>query len=202
MFIAQGQGFFRTHHQQHVLIGLQAGGESDRQRLPLEGRHRITLGLELEEVRVAEERGDKGVRRILVQVITTAEADDLAVTENRDALGQTHGFFLIVGHVDDGDAQAPMQLTQFILQVFAQFFVQCTEGFVHQQNAWFVNQRAGDSDSLLLATGELRRAAMGKLLKLHQLEHRIDPALAFGGGQFADGQRKGDVVAHRQVREQ
>ncbi|MOA29874.1 hypothetical protein D3C78_1509160 [compost metagenome] len=95
-----------------------------------------------------------------------------------------------------------MQLTQFILQVFTQFLVQRTEGFVHQQDAWLIDQRPGDGDPLLLATGELRRATMGKWLKLHQFEHRIHAAFTFGGGQFANGQRERDVVAHRQMREQ
>ncbi len=56
-----------------------------------------------------------------------------------------------MGHVNDGDAQPAMQLTQFVLQVFAQFLVQRAQRLVHQQDARLVNQRPGDGDPLLLA---------------------------------------------------
>ncbi len=123
------------------------------------------------------------------------------MTENRDALRQTHGFFLVVGHVNNGDAKTSMQLTEFILQIFTQFFIQRTQRFVHQQNAWFVDQRPRDGNALLLAAGQLRRAPMSKLFELHQLQHRVDPTFTLGAGQFANRQRERDVVAHRQVRE-
>ena len=74
------------------------------------------------------------------------------MAEDRDALGQAHGLFLVVGHIDDGDSQAPVQLAQLILQVFAQLLVQGAEWFVHQQDAWLVHQRAGNRHALLLAT--------------------------------------------------
>ncbi len=107
-----------------------------------------------------------------------------------------------MGHVNDGDAQPAMQLTQFVLQVFAQFLVQCAQRLVHQQDARLVNQRPGDGDPLLLAARQLRRATMSEGFELNQLEHRIDFLLALGRRQLADCQRKGNVVAYRQVREQ
>ncbi|MCY1415269.1 hypothetical protein D9M71_307450 [compost metagenome] len=170
--------------------------------MPFERGHGVALRLELEEVGVAQERGNEGIRRVLVEVVAAAQADDLAVAEDGDALGQAHGFFLVVGHVDDGDAQAPVQLAQFVLQVFAQFFVQGAERFVHQQDAWLVHQRPGDGHALLLAAGQLRWAAMGELLQLHQLEHGLDFTLTFATALFANVQGEADVVAHRQVREQ
>ncbi|MNQ62962.1 hypothetical protein D3C85_773280 [compost metagenome] len=93
-------------------------------------------------------------------------------------------------------------MTQFVLQFFAQLLVQRAERLVHQQDARLVDQCPGNRHPLLLAAGELGRAAMGELFQLHQLEHGVDLALAFGGREFADTQREGDVVAYRQVREQ
>ncbi len=95
-----------------------------------------------------------------------------------------------------------MQLTQFVLQVFTQLLVQCAQRLVHQQDAWLVDQRPGNGDSLLLATGQLRRAAVSKLFQLDELEHRIDFLFALSRRQLADRQRESNVVAYRQVREQ
>ena len=95
-----------------------------------------------------------------------------------------------MGHVDDGDPQAAVQLAQFVLQVFAQLLVQRAKGLVHQQDARLVHQRPGNGHALLLTTGELGGAAVGELFQLHQLEHGVDPLGGLGGALLADRQGK------------
>ncbi len=199
---SQGKGFLRPHHDQGILVLAQTRGQANGDALALEAACAIAVGLDAQEVGVAQERGHKRVGRVLVKVVATAKAHDFAMAEDRDTLGQAHGLFLVMGDVDDGNAKTPVQLAQFILQVFTQLLVQGTQRFVHQQDARLVDQCPGDGHALLLPARHLRGLAVRERLQLHQLEHGIDTLAGFNRTQLANGQGEANVVAHVQVRKQ
>jgi hypothetical protein len=72
-----------------------------------------------------------------------------------------------VGDEDEGDAELTLQRFQLVLHLLAQLVIQRRKGFIEQQQARFVDHRAGDGHALLLAAGELVRFALGKRLQLH-----------------------------------
>ena len=57
------------------------------------------------------------------------------------------------------------------LHRLAQLEVECGERFVEQQGAGQVDERPGQGDALLLAAGQLVRAALGELAEADDVEH-------------------------------
>ena len=53
--------------------------------------------------------------------------------KKRDAVGEGHGFVLIVGDEEEGDADFALQRFQFALHLFAEVGVERGERFVEQQ---------------------------------------------------------------------
>ena len=62
--------------------------------------------------RRADEAGDASVHRLGEDLARRADLDDAPVHEHRDAVGERHRLFLVVRHVDGGDAERALQLVQ------------------------------------------------------------------------------------------
>ncbi len=82
-----------------------------------------------------------------------------------------------MGHVDHGHAQALVQVLDFHLHVFAQLFIECAEGFVHQHQLRLEHQCAGQCHALLLTTGQLRRITLGEGVELHHAQDSLTLSL-------------------------
>ena len=69
-----------------------------------------------------------------------------------------HGerLFLVVGDVDEGDAQLLLHRLELDLHLLAQLQIQRAQRLVQQQHLRLVDQRARDGDALLLAAGQRR----------------------------------------------
>ena len=80
---------------------------------------------------------------------------DAAVIHHADPVGHHQRFALVVGDVDEGDAEAFVQALDLELEVLAQLLVERAQRLVHQQHAGAEDDGAGDGDALLLAAGEL-----------------------------------------------
>ncbi len=81
---------------------------------------------------------------------------------------------LIVGDIDEGDADVLLQVDQFDLHFFAQLGVQRRQRFVEQQQARPVDQRAGDRHALALAAGKLCRHAPALVRQAYVLQGLFD----------------------------
>ena len=57
-----------------------------------------------------------------------------------------------MGNVDKGNAQLIFQTDQFVLHVLTHLEIQRAERFVEKKHLRFVDDGAGDGDSLLLTT--------------------------------------------------
>ena len=60
-----------------------------------------------------------------------------------------------MGHEEHGDSGVAPELANQALHVFARAGIESAEGFVHEQNPRLRDQRLGDGDALLHASGEL-----------------------------------------------
>ena len=69
--------------------------------------------------------------------------------QQRIAIARAIVNFLIVGDIDEGDAQLVFHADQFVLHFLAQFQVQRAKRLVQKQDAWFIDNGAGDGDPLL-----------------------------------------------------
>ena len=120
-----------------------------------------------QQVRGPDETGDEPRRRALIDVGRCADLLDLAVVEDRQAVAHRERLLLVVGHVDEGDADLLLDRLQLDLHLLAELEVEGAQRLVEQQHARPIDQGAGESDPLALATGELAGLAPLVALQAH-----------------------------------
>ena len=152
--------------------------------------------------RLADEVGDERVGRVVVNRARVVQLNQPAVVDDGDAVGHGQRLALVVGHIHRGHAELFVQAAQFDLHVFAQFFVQRRQRFVHQQNARLEDNRPRQRHALLLAAGQLMNAAVAEALQLHGRQRAFHARMNFVFVDAAQLQRKADVGRDIQVREQ
>src|SRR5262249_18663757 len=72
------------------------------------GDHRVAFDAAhhgRQKVRFANEAGNETAGRAIVQLLRPADLGHLALVHHRDAVGHGEGFFLVVRHIDEGDAE-------------------------------------------------------------------------------------------------
>ncbi len=112
------------------------------------------------QVRDADEPGDEGRRRPLVDALGLVDLLDLAAVHHRDPVRHRQRLLLVVRHVDERDADLPLDALQLDLQALAELQVERAERLVEQEDLRQVDQGAGERDPLLLAAGELAGLAV------------------------------------------
>ena len=129
--------------------------------------------LAVKEVAHADEARDKGILGLGVDVTGGADLHDVAVLHDGDPVGDGEGFLLIVGDVDGGDAQTPLQLLDDGAHLHSQLGVQITQRLVHQQNTWLDNKSSGQSHTLLLTAGQFVGLPVCQMGDLHQFQRLV-----------------------------
>ena len=156
----------------------------------------------LQQVRLSDElRGEAG-GGVIVDLLGSAHLLKAAATHHGDAVGHVQGLLLIVGDVDEGDAQALLNVLQLHLHLAPQLQIQRAQGLVQQQQLRLKDQRAGDGHALALSAGELGRHALFAALQLHQAQHLRNLRPPLGTLHAAHAQSIGDVLFHIHVGKQ
>ena len=158
--------------------------------------------LAVEEVGVADERGDERGAGRLVDLGGGVDLLDAALVHDGDAVAQRHGLALVVGDVEEGDADLVVDEVELDLHVLAQLQVERGERLVEQQHLRVVDERPGDRDALLLPAADLVGLLVLVAVHLDEVEHGVDFAVDLLARLARDAQAEGDVVADAQVREQ
>ena len=114
------------------------------------------------EVGLADEAGDEDRRRPVVDLGGGADLVDVARVHDRDAVAHRQRFLLVVGHVDERDADLALDALELELHDLSQLEVEGAERLVEQQRTGVVHQRAGQRHALLLSAGELRGLALAR----------------------------------------
>ena len=146
-----------------------------------------------EQVDVADEVGDVARIRLLVDLGGRGDLDDLAVVHDRDAVGDRHRLFLVVGDDQEGQAELLLQVGQLELGLLAQLLVERAERLVEEQHLRLLGERAGERDALALAAGQLMRLALGEGRELDQRQHLLDAAVDLGLRHAVLLEAEGDV---------
>ena len=107
-----------------------------------------------------------------------------------------------MGHVDEGDADLHLDALELHLELPPELEVQRSQRLVEKKDRRLAHQRPGQGDALLLAAGQLARAPAVVPGEPDELERRSDPPADVGVGRLAPAQPEGDVVEHREVREE
>ena len=145
--------------------------------------------------------GDMCIRRRENDLMRCADLQDPPVAHDGDAAADAHRLVEIVGDEHGRLVHGPAQADELVLQLPADQRVECTEGFVHQQDVGIAGQRPRQADALLHATRKLRDARIRPGLELNGLQHRPRPVQPLGLRHVAQLQAKGDIVEHAPVRQ-
>ena len=130
----------------------------------------------------------------MIQLIRRADLHELAVFQDRDAVGDAEGFLLIVRDVDGGEAGRLADATDLGTHLVTQLCIEIAEWFIEQEAIRLDGERAGEGDALLLAAGEFVRATLGVFVHLDELEHFIDASGAGFDRRVADIQAELHVL--------
>ena len=162
----------------------------------------VALERRLEVVHVADEVGDEGRGRPVVDLGGRGELVDPARVHDGDAVGHRHRLLLVVRDHDEGDADVALDPLELDLHGLAQLEVEGAERLVEQQHLRVHDERAGQRDALLHAARELRRLGLLAPGEAHELERLVGLLVALLLADLALLEAVGDVVEHRHVREQ
>ena len=93
--------------------------------------------------------------RVLVDVRRRADLLDAPVAEHGHSVAHGERLLLVVGHVDERDADLALDRAQLLLHLLAQLQVERAQRLVEEQHAGTVHERARERDALALAAREL-----------------------------------------------
>ncbi len=100
--------------------------------------------------KVATNRSD----RLIVDRARRAALEELAAVEDDDPIAHQQGFGLVVRHVDQGRAEAAMQIDHLLAQAGAKRRVETRERLVEQDHARLARQGPADRHPLPLTSGK------------------------------------------------
>ena len=144
----------------------------------------------------------EGICRFVVDVSRGAYLLYFSLAHHHDGVAQGQRLLLVVGHIDEGDAQPFVHLLQLQLHVLSHLQVECSQWFVKQQNFRFVDNGSCDGDTLLLSTRKRVDVTVFIVAHVHHLEGAFHLGHDFLLRRILQFQSEGDVVIYIQVREQ
>src|SRR2546421_564533 len=126
---------------------------------------------------------------------------DPALVHYRDAVGDFHRLFLVVGDEHSRGALLVVQPPEPLPELGADPGVKCSERFVEQQHSWIHGQRSRECHPLALPAGELMRKLLRPLSESDQRQQLVNARADLFLRSLADAQAEGDVLAHAHMRE-
>ena len=164
---------------------------------PLDRPHRA-----LDEIVDADEISHETGGGPLVERLGRPHLADFSEAEDRDAIRHRQRFFLVVRHVDRGDAELLLELADLRPHLHADLGVEIGERLVEQQHLRIQHERTRQRHALLLPARQLAGITIAQPGETHLLQHRSHPPGPVGRGDLAQLQAVRDVLGHRHVRPQ
>jgi len=203
----------RPHHQGGLATGLDRGVAGPCLQCGAQDVDFDVLAIDATglaatpQIGLADEVRDEHGGGAVIYLGRSADLLDIALIHHRNAVAHGERFFLVVGDVDEGDADLALNPFELELHDLTKFQVECPEGFVEKQGAGIVDQCPCQCDALLLPAGQLGGPALGEIGEADDLEHFVDTSsdLVFSRGALVDllvPWPVGDVVPYRHVGEQ
>ena len=119
-----------------------------------------------------------------------------------DAVGHGLGLFLVVCDHDGRNAQALLQIADFLAQPHPHFGVQSRQRLIQQEQAWRGGQCARQRHPLLLTARQLGRVLVAMADQSHQLHQITNAGIDAAGYRTLVLHAKGDVLRAGHVGEQ
>ena len=153
-------------------------------------------------VRRPDEIIDEQCRGLVIDFHRAAQLLYAALVHHCNAVCNSHGFLLIVGHEDRGQRKLSLQSLDFDLHIETQVLVQRGKGFVQQQDPRSHRKRTRKGNALLLSTRQLPRLTIAKAFHSHGPEHFRHALSLIRFGIATRIKAVGDIVADGHMREE
>ena len=153
----------------------------------------------VEDVALADKVGHEAVLRFVIYIGRRTYLLYHALAHHHDGVAQCERLLLVVGDVDEGDAQRLVHLLELHLHVLAHLEVQCGKGFVEQEHGGLVHDGACYGHALLLSARERVHVAMLIVRHAHHLQGASHLVLYDVGLGLLQLQAEGDVVVYVEV---
>jgi hypothetical protein len=125
---------------------------------------------EWNEVGPSNEGRDEAGGRAQVQLFGRTHLDEGASFHHGDPVRHGEGLGLVVGDEYERELEFSLQAFEFFLHGFAQFQIECREGFVEQEHRRSSDDRTRQCDALLLAPRKLTRAMHHEVVHMDEIE--------------------------------
>jgi hypothetical protein len=106
----------------------------------------------VDEVDLADEVGNESRPRFLVEILWFVDLKQLPVAHDTDTVTHRQRFLLVMGDIDERDADPALEFLQFDLHRLPQLEVERPQWFIEQEHFGFVDERPRQSDPLSLPT--------------------------------------------------
>ncbi len=130
--------------------------------------------------RAADEARHVHVHRVVVDFPRWRNLLQDAILHDRDPVAHGHRLDLVVRDIDEGGAQALMQLLQLDPGLHPQHRVQVGEGLVEQEHPRLADDGAAEGDALALAARELAGFPFEQGVELEDSARLFDARLDLG----------------------
>ena len=160
---------FGTHDDVYGLVLFKTAVQASK-GLAAETHQSVVGHNPREDVAFPDKVGNEGVFGFVINHFGGADLLNGTVRHNDDCVRHSKRFFLIVRDVDKGDAKPFVHGFELELHFLAHFKVECTEGFVEQEDLGFVDDGARDGDTLLLTARKGGDTALFKSRKVYDFE--------------------------------
>src|SRR5438105_3793619 len=122
-----------------------------------------------------------------------------ALLENRDPVGERHGFDLVVRDVNGRDAERLLHMLELGAHMASELGIEVGQWFVHEKDGWPADDGSRQRHTLPLAPGQFTRIALEKMLKLHLCCRLVNGGFHVRFVDFADLEGEADVLGDRLV---
>ena len=156
----------------------------------------------VDDVRFADEIGNEGVDRLVVDIGGRADLLNVTVLHDHHGIRHRECLLLIVGNVDKGDAGLMLNILQFVLHILAELEIKCREGLVQKQHLGLIDECTRNCHALLLTARERADTATLKATQVDHGKHLLDLRFDLTVGTFSQSQTKRNIIKHVQVWEQ
>ncbi len=156
----------------------------------------------VEYIALSDEVRDKGIHRLIVNVLGSADLLGPSLTHDDDLVGHGQGLLLVVGDIDEGDPQLVVHILELKLHLLAHLQVKSAQGFIKKEDLRLVHQSPGDRDPLLLPARKGLNAAPLESLQIHQLQDVLYLAVDHVPRHLFLPEPEGNIVINAHMRKQ
>ena len=192
---------FRSDHYIHFLVAAESLVHT-RNLCSCHLDQTIVDHRSAEDVALADEVCHKRVGWLVVDIGRCSYLLNLSLAHHHDGVAQGQGFFLVVGYVDEGNAQSLVHFLQFQLHVLAHLQVECSKWFIEQEYFRLVHDGTGDGNALLLSTRKRVDVAVFVIAHVHHFQGTLHLRHDLVLRRVLEFQAESDVVKYIEVRKQ